>query len=91
MNLFAYLSGDADYRAERDGCGRTASCSPSDVSWTKTRLYVIAPIALGVGVGSLGAAAWLLFGPRSAPPPAAAALDLRVAPEGASVGFRGRF
>jgi hypothetical protein len=56
------ISGLSDYHALADGCGRTGSCSPSDVSPVRTRLW-IADTLLVVGGVSLGVATWLAFRP----------------------------
>jgi hypothetical protein len=56
------VSGLSDYHALADGCGHTGSCSPSDVSSVRTRLW-IADTLLVVGGLSLGVATWLAFRP----------------------------
>jgi hypothetical protein len=45
-----------------DGCGRTGSCAPSDVSSARTRLWA-ADTLFVVGGVSLGVATWLAFRP----------------------------
>jgi hypothetical protein len=49
------LIGQSEYRDLRDGCGRTASCAPDDVSAARAK-FVAAGISLGVGATALGAA-----------------------------------
>jgi hypothetical protein len=53
---------------------------------------LIGDIALGVGVACIGAAAYLWLAPgKKAPPKEAAALDVRVGPNGAWAGYGGTF
>ena len=59
-----------DWRAMRDGCAHTSSCSASDVDSARARLWYAAPILFGVGVVTGALAAWVLLargGPSSAP------------------------
>jgi hypothetical protein len=74
---------------EDSGC--EPNCADSDVdSISQKRLF--GDIALGVGVVSLGVAAYLLFSPKKQSPQSEGArLDVRVAPGGAFAGVTGRF
>jgi hypothetical protein len=63
LGAFAYLglSARSDLRAlESDPCATSKTCSKSDVDSVRTR-FAIADVALGVGVVSFVAAAWLWF------------------------------
>ena len=63
LGSFAYfgLTGDARGSELENGCGRTQTCAPHDVSSVRTR-YLVADVSLGVSAIALGVAlaAWLL-------------------------------
>lgn len=83
--------GASSEESELEDSGCEPNCADSDVdSIRQKRLF--GDIALGVGVVSLGAAAYFLFAPqKKKAPPAEARLDVRVAPGGAFAGVSGRF
>jgi hypothetical protein len=62
LGAFAILDATtySDYKNVRDGCGRTPSCSSSELASLRTR-FDLAAIALGVGVVSLGISSWLFI------------------------------
>jgi hypothetical protein len=63
LGLGAYfeVSGQNEYGDLKNGCARTSSCLQGDVDANKRKLYLLAPISLGVGVVSLGVAAGVLL------------------------------
>ncbi len=61
----AGLTGLGNLHALRDGCGRTGTCAPSDVTSVRTRLW-LADGFLGVGILSTSLAGWLWWRPRTA-------------------------
>jgi hypothetical protein len=65
------VAGQKEYSDLKNGCGATRSCGSSDNDSSKQKLYVFAPVSLGVGVISLGVAAGLLLLGHHAPPPSA--------------------
>lgn len=79
----------AESDLESKGC--EPNCPQGDVDSIKQK-RLIGDIALGVGVVCIGAAAYLWLAPgKKAPPKEAAALDVRVGPNGAWAGYGGRF
>lgn len=54
------LTGRSEASDLRDGCGKTSSCSRSDVDAASAK-YLVADVSLGVGLLALGAAAILWF------------------------------
>jgi hypothetical protein len=87
---FWLSASSAETDLEDSGC--EPNCADSDVdSIHQKRLF--GDIALGVGVVSLGVAAYLILSPRkpARPPPEAARLDVRIAPGGAFAGVSGHF
>jgi hypothetical protein len=85
-----WVWGRSDYSNLQGSC--SPSCNPSDVSGVRTKL-IVGDVALGVGVVSLGLAAWLFFTHRQENPPPAPAAQLVVKPQpgGGLVGIGGRF
>ena len=88
---FWLSASSAESDLEDSGC--EPNCADDDVdSIEQKRLF--GDIALGVGVVSLGVAAYFLFTPqkKKSPPPAdAARFDVRALPGGAFAGVSGRF
>lgn len=54
------LLGLSDYSRVQDSCGASRSCSSSDLSSTRTK-FLVADVALGIGVISLATAAYLYW------------------------------
>jgi hypothetical protein len=83
------ISGWAKYNDLHDGCGRTRTCSASDVDGVRTR-FIAAGVFLGVGVVGVGVAAWLLLNPspRHDAHAPVGRIELAPLPGGAAVGFR---
>jgi hypothetical protein len=97
LGAFTYFEivGQSDYARLHDGCGRTRSCSDSEVDSLR-RKFVGAGISLGVAALAGGIAAWLFVSRPSeaAPAPASArapSLDLHVTSGGAVATFARRF
>jgi len=91
MGSFAYfgITGRRDAAELEDLCGYNKTCTEAQVSPVRTKLLV-ADISLGIGIISLGAAAYVFFTrPKAAPPPIAA--DVVVGRGSTSVTVRGRF
>jgi hypothetical protein len=84
--------GRVDYGNLQGSCSPT--CNPSDVSGVRTKL-VVGDVALGVGVVSLGVAAWLFFTRKEEAAPAAVTPDAQLlvhaAPGGGLLGLGGHF
>lgn len=61
------LMGVGDYNDLKDGCGKTGTCSDSDISGVRTKL-IVSDIAIGAGVVALGAGIvwWILHKPDKA-------------------------
>jgi hypothetical protein len=59
--------GLSDYQGLEQSCGRTRSCSPSEVDAQRTRLWV-GNVSLAAGVVAVGASAWILLTPSPAGP-----------------------
>lgn len=91
LGTFAYLglSGRADAAELAEGCGRNKTCREDQVKPIRTKL-LIADVALGVGLVSLGAAAYLLFA-RSDKPPASVSADVVVGRQAGHVSLRTKF
>jgi hypothetical protein len=85
-----WVWGRSDYSSLQGSCGE--SCNPSQVSPVRTKL-VVGDVALGVGVVSLGLAAWFYFTRKTESPPAAEGAELFVtpAPGGAVAGVGAPF
>jgi hypothetical protein len=93
LGSFTYLglSAKSDLRAlESDPCAATRTCAQSDVDSVRTR-YAIADVALGVGVVSLVAAAWLWFSRDRGRTTARMPLDVLPTTRGLSVQLQRRF
>jgi len=62
LGAFAILDATtySEYESQSNGCGKTQSCSASEVSSLRTR-FTLAAVALGVGVVSVGIGSWLFF------------------------------
>jgi len=91
MGSFAYfgITGRKDAADLEDLCGYNKTCTEDQVSPVRTKLLV-ADISLGIGLISLGAAAYVFFTrPKAAAPPVAA--DVTVGRGSTSVTVRGRF
>lgn len=86
------LTGTSDYDHLEDTCGRTRSCTDSQVRGARAQ-YIAADVAVGVGVAALGGAAWSFFTRSPAAAPAAGTTGLSLAPlgSGALAAWRGAF
>lgn len=83
--------GASSEESDLDSSGCEPNCDQGDVDSIKQK-RLIGDIALGVGVVAIGAAAYLWLAPgKKAAPKEAAALDVRVGPNGAWAGYGGRF
>lgn len=93
LGAFAYLglTARSDLRAlESDPCATSKTCSKSDVDSVRTR-FAIADVALGVGVVSFVAAAWLWFSRDRTPTTAHLPLDVLPTTRGLSVQLQRSF
>lgn len=83
------VSGTSELEYLRGTCKTT--CAPSRVTAARQQLLV-GDIALGAGLVSLGAAAWLVLSrPQATATPPATRVNLSATPRGAGLGFETRF
>lgn len=85
LGTYFELAGQSAYRDLRDGCATSHSCAEGDVDAAKLKLYVLAPVTLGLGAALIAGGAFVVLsrGPASAraglaPAPGGAVGSLRV-------------
>jgi hypothetical protein len=92
LGSFAYfgINGRSEASDLAAGCGATKSCSQAQVDPVKKKL-LLADISLGIGLVSLGIAAWMFVTQEKAAPKDNTTVQVGAAPGGGSVQLRWRF
>jgi hypothetical protein len=92
LGSFAYfgLSGRKDAAELGEGCGRNKTCREDQVAPIRTKL-LIADVSLGVGLVSLGAAAYVFFTQREPKPPSTVSAEVVVGRQATLVSVRAPF